>query len=88
MVVDVVACRTVGFSIVMYAQAVLAEGMLDPDTTVMAIWPSPMIYGGPTEVQFHAKSRRWVLRFVLLIFIGMTFLKSEYKNIQLSTRST
>lgn len=39
-------------------QAVLAEGMLDPDTTVMAIWPSPMIYGGPTEVQFHAKSRR------------------------------
>jgi len=25
---------------------------------VMAIWPSPMIYAGPTEVQFHAKSRR------------------------------
>ncbi|CAM9525447.1 unnamed protein product [Phaeothamnion confervicola] len=24
----------------------------------MAIWPAPMIYGGPTEVQFHAKSRR------------------------------
>jgi len=24
----------------------------------MAIWPSPMIYAGPTEVQFHAKSRR------------------------------
>lgn len=43
-------------------QAVLAEGMLDPDTTVMAIWPSPMIYGGPTEVQFHAKSRRWVVQ--------------------------
>ncbi|CAB1117921.1 unnamed protein product [Ectocarpus sp. CCAP 1310/34] len=39
-------------------EAVLAEGMLNPDTTVMAIWPSPMIYGGPTEVQFHAKSRR------------------------------
>ncbi|CAM9583537.1 unnamed protein product, partial [Choristocarpus tenellus] len=39
-------------------EAVLAEGMLDPATTVMAIWPSPMIYGGPTEVQFHAKSRR------------------------------
>ncbi|CAM9151383.1 unnamed protein product, partial [Ectocarpus fasciculatus] len=37
---------------------VLKEGMLDPATTVMAIWPAPMIYGGPTEVLFHAKSRR------------------------------
>uniref|UniRef100_A0A7S1FVZ2 Inorganic diphosphatase n=1 Tax=Corethron hystrix TaxID=216773 RepID=A0A7S1FVZ2_9STRA len=33
-------------------------GGLDPSTTVMAIWPSPMVYAGPTEVQFHAKSRR------------------------------
>lgn len=24
----------------------------------MAIWPSPMVYAGPTEVEFHAKSRR------------------------------
>lgn len=24
--------------------------MLDPATTVMAIWPAPMIYAGPTEV--------------------------------------
>ena len=39
-------------------EAVLAEGMLDPKTTVMAIWPAPMIYAGPTEVIFHAKSRR------------------------------
>jgi 3'-phosphoadenosine 5'-phosphosulfate synthase len=39
-------------------EAVLAEGMLDPKTTVMAIWPAPMIYAGPTEVLFHAKSRR------------------------------
>ena len=39
-------------------EAVLAEGMLDPATTVMAIWPAPMIYAGPTEVLFHAKSRR------------------------------
>ncbi|GAB5030962.1 sulfate adenylyltransferase [Nannochloropsis oceanica] len=38
--------------------AVLNEGMLDPKTTVMAIWPAPMIYAGPTEVIFHAKSRR------------------------------
>lgn len=33
-------------------------GMLDAESTVMAIWPAPMIYAGPTEVQFHAKSRR------------------------------
>jgi len=39
-------------------EAVLNERMLDPETTVMAIWPAPMIYGGPTEVIFHAKSRR------------------------------
>jgi len=39
-------------------EAVLEERMLEPETTVMAIWPAPMIYGGPTEVLFHAKSRR------------------------------
>lgn len=39
-------------------EAVLKEGMLDPKNTVMAIWPAPMIYAGPTEVLFHAKSRR------------------------------
>ena len=39
-------------------EAVLEEGMLDPKMTVMAIWPAPMIYAGPTEVLFHAKSRR------------------------------
>jgi 3'-phosphoadenosine 5'-phosphosulfate synthase len=39
-------------------EAVLGEKMLDPETTVMAIWPAPMIYAGPTEVLFHAKSRR------------------------------
>jgi len=31
--------------------AILEEGMLDEDTTVMAIWPAPMLYAGPTEVQ-------------------------------------
>lgn len=39
-------------------EAILNEGMLDPKKTVMAIWPAPMIYAGPTEVLFHAKSRR------------------------------
>ncbi len=37
--------------------AVLADGILDPETTIVAIFPSPMIYGGPTEVQWHAKAR-------------------------------
>jgi 3'-phosphoadenosine 5'-phosphosulfate synthase len=34
------------------------NGGIDPETTIMAIWPSPMVYAGPTEVQWHAKSRR------------------------------
>lgn len=38
-------------------QAVLEEGVLDPDTTLLAIFPSPMSYAGPTEVQWHAKAR-------------------------------
>ena len=38
-------------------RAVLAAGVLDPKTTVLAIWPSPMLYSGPNEVQWHAKSR-------------------------------
>ncbi|XP_024358180.1 ATP sulfurylase 1, chloroplastic [Physcomitrium patens] len=36
---------------------VLAAGVLDPATTVVAIFPSPMHYAGPTEVQWHAKAR-------------------------------
>lgn len=38
-------------------QALLDEGVLDPHSTVMAIFPSPMMYAGPTEVQWHAKAR-------------------------------
>ena len=30
--------------------AVLDEGVLDPKSTVVAIFPSPMMYAGPTEV--------------------------------------
>ncbi|XP_076045022.1 3'-phosphoadenosine 5'-phosphosulfate synthase isoform X3 [Oratosquilla oratoria] len=37
--------------------AVLSEGVLDPKSTVIAIFPSPMMYAGPTEVQWHAKAR-------------------------------
>ncbi|XP_029465667.1 bifunctional 3'-phosphoadenosine 5'-phosphosulfate synthase 2 isoform X2 [Rhinatrema bivittatum] len=37
--------------------AVLEEGVLDPKTTVVAIFPSPMLYAGPTEVQWHCRAR-------------------------------
>lgn len=38
-------------------KAVMDEGVLDPNSTVLAIFPSPMMYAGPTEVQWHAKAR-------------------------------
>ncbi|KAI4465955.1 bifunctional 3'-phosphoadenosine 5'-phosphosulfate synthase [Holotrichia oblita] len=38
-------------------QAVMDDGVLDKSNTVLAIFPSPMMYAGPTEVQWHAKSR-------------------------------
>lgn len=38
-------------------QAIMEEGVLDPESTVLAIFPSPMMYAGPTEVQWHAKAR-------------------------------
>lgn len=38
-------------------QAVLEEGVLDAKQTLMAIFPSPMSYAGPREVQWHAKAR-------------------------------
>ena len=34
--------------------AVLKEGVLDPESTVLAIFPSPMMYAGPTEVRGRA----------------------------------
>jgi hypothetical protein len=37
--------------------AVLNEGVLDAASTVLAIFPSPMMYAGPTEVQWHCKAR-------------------------------
>lgn len=35
-------------------QSLLDEKVLDPESTVMAIFPSPMMYAGPTEVVFVA----------------------------------
>ena len=37
-------------------QAILEEGVLDPKSTVLAIFPSPMMYAGPTEVWFFVGS--------------------------------
>ncbi|KAL6426191.1 hypothetical protein ACFW04_009030 [Cataglyphis niger] len=37
-------------------QAILEEEILHKDT-ILAIFPSPMCYAGPTEVQWHAKAR-------------------------------
>lgn len=33
-------------------EAVLSEGVLDPNSTLLAIFPSPMMYAGPVEVNF------------------------------------
>ena len=38
-------------------KTILEEGVLDPEHTVLAIFPSPMSYCGPTEVQWHARAR-------------------------------
>ncbi|CAH8611722.1 unnamed protein product [Schistosoma margrebowiei] len=38
-------------------EACLDEGVLDRDTTLLAIFPSPMLYAGPREVQWHARTR-------------------------------
>lgn len=38
-------------------QAVMDDGLLDRESTILAIFPSPMMYAGPTEVQWHAKAR-------------------------------
>lgn len=38
-------------------QVLLDEGVLDSDKTIVSIFPSPMSYAGPTEVQWHAKGR-------------------------------
>ncbi|XP_026888508.2 bifunctional 3'-phosphoadenosine 5'-phosphosulfate synthase 1 [Electrophorus electricus] len=37
--------------------AVLEEGVLEPASTIVAIFPSPMMYAGPTEVQWHCRAR-------------------------------
>lgn len=38
-------------------QLLLDEGILDKNKTILSIFPSPMSYAGPSEVQWHAKAR-------------------------------
>ena len=38
-------------------QAIIDDGELSADSTILAIWPSPMFYGGPSEVLWHVASR-------------------------------
>ena len=37
--------------------ALVSDGTLSAEHTILAVWPSPMYYGGPTEVMWHASSR-------------------------------
>lgn len=37
--------------------ALFEDGTLNSEHTILALWPSPMYYGGPTEVLWHASSR-------------------------------
>jgi 3'-phosphoadenosine 5'-phosphosulfate synthase len=39
-------------------QAILEENVLDPKSTVLAIFPSPMMYAGPKEVSSETTVRR------------------------------
>ncbi len=36
-------------------QAIMEENVLDPKSTVLAIFPCPMMYAGPTEVRIEKK---------------------------------
>jgi len=47
-------------------QALMDEGVLEPNSTVMAIFPSPMMYAGPTEVCTYSLS----LSTFKTIFVG------------------
>ena len=39
--------------------AVLDDGVLDPNNTILAIFPSPMMYAGPTEVSSESDGISW-----------------------------
>ena len=53
--------------------AILEEGVLDRKSTILAIFPSPMMYAGPTEVgQNHLLTKIVKTNFTnFSIFIGL-----------------
>lgn len=57
-------------------KAILEERVLDPEHTVLAIFPSPMMYAGPTEVMCSQSKNRlsqliFQLFFSIFRFNGM-----------------
>lgn len=54
-------------------QALMDEKVLDPDSTVMAIFPSPMMYAGPTEVCQRRCRLALLLPLPLAVTVSVTF---------------
>eukprot|EP00340_Litonotus_pictus_P007745 CAMPEP_0170520926 /NCGR_PEP_ID=MMETSP0209-20121228/6253_1 /TAXON_ID=665100 ORGANISM="Litonotus pictus, Strain P1" /NCGR_SAMPLE_ID=MMETSP0209 /ASSEMBLY_ACC=CAM_ASM_000301 /LENGTH=569 /DNA_ID=CAMNT_0010807515 /DNA_START=11 /DNA_END=1723 /DNA_ORIENTATION=+ len=48
--------------------AIMSNGALDSQNTILAVWPAPMFYAGPLEVLFHFSSR--VLSGVDFMIVG------------------
>ena len=58
------------FSRMKQHDAILEEGVLDRKSTILAIFPSPMMYAGPTEVgQNHLLTK--IVKTNLSIFTGL-----------------
>ena len=49
--------------------AILEERVLDPENTVIAIFPSPMMYAGPTEVKLKPKKSTACLLFFMCLLL-------------------
>lgn len=75
--------------------AVLEEGVLNSESTIVAIFPSPMMYAGPTEVilmgnvLFVVKCSRFLLLIILKKRIMLSFKLTLQRtdNILLSANS-
>lgn len=54
-------------------QAVMDDGLLDRDSTILAIFPSPMMYAGPTEVCNYSISLKFITVRVACLNIQLFF---------------